>query len=119
MLCRKLARTHPTWRGLIKRQLGHVLALGLVGWYLMLPPVDSAGRAKVHAPLNQWAQESSYDSAAACQKGRREAVTDAQALDVADFNQIEDPEGPHATLATFRKWISDMVCVTADDPRLQ
>ena|SRR6266478_8845086 len=51
----------------------HAAALALVGWYLMVPP--SAFRFSDLAtglePLYQWLQIGSFDSANACEQGRR------------------------------------------------
>jgi len=52
----------------------HAAALALVGWYLMIPPLQSANRddpsgpRDLHAPISQWDQVSAYDSAAKCQR---------------------------------------------------
>ena len=48
--------------------LRHAAALALVGWYLMIPPLNSEGKVDTHAPMSRWNQFMSFDAASACQK---------------------------------------------------
>ena len=49
----------------------HAAALALIGWYLMLPPVNSDGRTQKDAPLWRWYIFSSYETKQACEKERQ------------------------------------------------
>jgi hypothetical protein len=53
------------WRSMKPR---HAVALALVGWYLMIPPLSSEGKVDTHAPMSRWHQFMSFDAASACQK---------------------------------------------------
>ena len=46
----------------------HTCALALVGWYLMYPPYSPPTGLDISAPLSQWEQRASFDSAAKCEK---------------------------------------------------
>jgi hypothetical protein len=48
--------------------LRHTAALTLVGWYLMVPPVESDKSVRPELPLSQWIQSKSYDTASECQE---------------------------------------------------
>jgi len=52
-------------------RLGHVAALSLLGWYLMMPPHTSDGRADYHAPLKDWSVLTGFDSAQSCKDDLR------------------------------------------------
>ncbi len=43
----------------------HAAALALVGWYLMVPPIQN-GRPNDQAPFSKWVIEHIYDSADRC-----------------------------------------------------
>ena len=43
----------------------HVAALALVGWYLMVPPLQGAA-VNITAPIAKWEIKQSFDSAARC-----------------------------------------------------
>ena len=46
----------------------HAAALALVGWYLMLPPIDVTTRAFLtDRPLSQWHVSKGFDSAKECE----------------------------------------------------
>jgi hypothetical protein len=47
-------------------KLRHAAALGVVVWYLMLPP-DAAVR-DISIPLAQWSVEGTFDTASDCQE---------------------------------------------------
>ncbi len=59
----------------------HAAALALVGWYLMMPPpqFDPAthlpnGGPNLDAPLSDWRNEGSFDSAKECQAGLKDNI---------------------------------------------
>ena len=45
----------------------HTAALALVGLYLLTPPSGAGKKFDVNAPLANWIQNGSYDSAASCE----------------------------------------------------
>lgn len=89
-------------------KLRHIAALGLVGWYLMVPPIEN-GQLNLHAPLNQWGIDSSYDSADDCQ----EVIAGEAAL-------YPHTKEHHAAIRKSDVWpIVNGQCVPADDQRLK
>ncbi|MGO9059005.1 MAG: hypothetical protein ACLQU2_16670 [Candidatus Binataceae bacterium] len=80
----------------------------LLGWYLMLPPIDVANwRVDRNAPLSQWQRAGDYRSFAESMTVRAQILT---------------PEIPPAldqtTQSTFQYTKLDSQCVPGDDPRL-
>lgn len=49
----------------------HAAALALVGWYLMVPPLDSKGNVLLSAPFNAWEIEMHFDQAGDCEAARQ------------------------------------------------
>jgi hypothetical protein len=81
----------------------HAAALALVGWYLMIPPVDRDEHVHPDAPLSSWFLDQSYDTAAACEKEKR-----------ADMNKVKDVKDPWVRFAAYSE-----KCIATDDPRLK
>ena len=79
----------------------HAAALAWVGWYLLAPPSGSDDKIVATAPLSQWINHHSYDSAAHCEARRREII-----------NALPDSE-PEAT-----EYFKASRCISTDDPRL-
>jgi hypothetical protein len=89
------------------------LALVLVGWYLMVPPIDQIGstyRVEMKAPLSRWIVNSNYDRADECNSVKSglvpESIKKAQHF-------------KHGT----REWaiaarLISAECIKADDPRV-
>jgi len=46
----------------------HAAALALVGWYLMVPPVDRQRRLLTDKPFTIWDRLETFDSAHACKE---------------------------------------------------
>ncbi len=80
-----------------RRKLRHAAALALVGWYLMVPPIQN-GKA-VDVPISEWSHLDSFDSAREC----RDAGYRYQ-----DRQKAENKPLPGA-------W----ECIASDDPRLK
>ena len=88
----------------------HAVALALVGWYLMMPPVVPAGNGwltwDADAPLSQWKTIGSFDTAIQCQadlRARREAA------------RTRTGKAGNG----LRKFAGTLRCVGSDDPRLK
>jgi hypothetical protein len=83
----------------------HAVALVLVGWYLMVPPMDNQGRSYATVPIKYWHLIRAFDSAKECEEF------------VEQF----------AAKARFRgEWYGSLKertlssrCVSTDDPRLE
>ncbi len=50
----------------------HTTALALVGWYLMMPPLDERGKVDKSAPVSQWTILQGFDTARNCEAARAE-----------------------------------------------
>jgi hypothetical protein len=91
----------------------HIAALALIGWYLMLPPVEalqvrSSKDGHSHTidwktpgkppPLSAWSIDGSYDTTSACLEAKRKAILSVPPDAVAPWKMAQ--------------------CVASDDPRL-
>jgi len=93
------------------------------GWYLMEPPVDETSNVVFgilhQAPLNQWKRIATYDTEAACEYKRNEAVQASR-----EETLRLSKTSPLPKLETFKGAYRDSglanssICVYADDPRL-
>ena len=106
--------------------LRHAVALTLVGWYLMTPPLIKGAhniKGGAHntytvyrsAPLSEWQIQESYDSAAQCEEGRPGFVRAARRLVISaglctETGPCNEPELESAAL---------VLCIATDDPRLK
>ena len=86
----------------------HITALALVGWYLMIPPLqnpngDPSGPRNLRAPISEWDQMAAYDSAARCQR------------DIAKYYVFPQPDG---TNKPVKPLVIGGLCISTDDPRL-
>ena len=103
--------------------LNAMAAEGTKGWYLMEPPVDETSNVTFgilhQAPLNQWKRIATYDTEAACEDKRNEAVQASR-----DETLRLSKTSPLPKLEIFKGAYRDSglanssVCVYADDPRL-
>jgi hypothetical protein len=75
-------------------ELGHVVAVGLAGWYLMVPPLNLVGHEIDRtAPPNQWSVIDSFSTQGEC------------------TNAMIDSHGQPIYRAA--------ICIPSDDPRLK
>jgi len=96
---------------------------GARSWYLLDPPVDETSNVVfgilAQAPLNQWKRIATYDSEAACEYKRNEAVQASR-----EETLRLSKTSPLPKLEIFRGAYRDSglanssICVSADDPRL-
>jgi hypothetical protein len=92
--------------------LRHAAALSLFAvWYLVTPPFvpgDPPGRLELNAPLSQWSQMDSSDSAPGCEEQRDNMVRMYRSGDM-------------TLMATqFKLWLyHNSVCVSSADSRLR
>ena len=90
-------------------KLRHAVLLALVGFCLVVPPVQKAEDSYVDlmAPFEQWLIEQKYDTEEACFKGRDKMLTlSSKNLD----NGKDSPVDRQRVNAT---------CINCDDPRLK
>ena len=96
---------------------------GTKGWYLLEPPVDATSNALFgilnQAPLTQWNRIAIYDTEAACEYKRNEAVQASR-----EETLRLSKTSPLPKLEIFKGAYRDSglanasICVTANDPRL-
>jgi hypothetical protein len=75
----------------------HVVAIALMGWYLMLPPPAGSDRRLIFAPLSQWKTIDKFDSKAKCEDIRRQLIArmPGTAIDTSRCVSGDDPDlGP-------------------------
>ena len=108
-------------------------AEGPKGWYLLEPPVDeisdSRFRVRDQAPLTQWTRIATYDTEAACEARRNEAIaaTRDELLRLSKTSPLpRTPESPFGIrMETYKGLIRERQladatdCVHANDPRLR
>ena len=96
---------------------------GARNWYLVEPPVDETSNAVfgilAQAPLNQWKRIATYDTEAACEYKRNDAVQASR-----EETLRLSKTSPLPKLEIFKGAYRDSglanssICVSADDPRL-
>jgi hypothetical protein len=75
----------------------HVVAIALIGWYLMLPPPSPSNQRMVFAPLSLWKTIDEFDSKAQCEDIRRQLIArmPGTEIDTARCVSGDDPDlGP-------------------------
>jgi hypothetical protein len=85
--------------------LRHAAALALVGWYLMVPPLNSPSDPIAHVPLSKWTVQERFDSKLDCQLGHFRTIDTAQKQNANDY--------------PFLLTIAEAECIEGDDPRLK
>lgn len=92
--------------------LRQTTALGLLAaWYLLTPPFapgDPPGPLQLRAPLSQWNQMDSSDTASGCEEQRNNMVRMYSSGDMTSVS------------TQFKLWLyHNSVCVSSADPRLK
>jgi len=102
----------------------HAAALALVGWYLMVPPMDNCvGVIKekpcADSPLATWSVQSKFSSEAACQENKR--IGDEKARGYLMMLAARNRQS--SSRASFGEstymWYLTAKCIASDDPRLK
>jgi hypothetical protein len=103
--------------------LRHVAALALVGWILMVPPMEADTVPPGHyqkltgvdrkAPLSRWGLYAPSKTASDCNQLRSAKIKEAQRL-------YSSASGPYASDQRIEsEQIEQAQCVSTDDPRLK
>jgi hypothetical protein len=114
----------------MSENLRHAAALALVGWYLMVPPLEYLSGNRPAGPYSRWTIADVFDSAADC-KAKMKKVHDEgdAAVDqkyhawlgnraATDENLGEFTHGQWKQIA-FNSLQTMAVCIATDDPRLK
>jgi hypothetical protein len=107
----KSSRRHPVrhlsvaqwFANSVSMNVRHAAALALMGWYLMVAPVEQTGpfvKVDVKAPLKEWDAQATFDDKKVCENARTEYLA----------------YPPPCCGAVGEKAI---LCVASDDPRLR
>jgi hypothetical protein len=78
-------------------KLRHAAALALVGWYLLVPPVNGAGSIASKAPIKHWTVLHWFGSEKACKEGlgNRDGLT----TEMRDSGYTREGERSHGVQA--------------------
>ncbi len=87
-------------------------AFALVGWYLIVPPLDDHGRVLRTAPFAKWDLIGNYESAQGCSQTRDNVMASAS-RDIAQMHINQD--SPEAGLFLV---MIDAVCASANELRV-
>jgi hypothetical protein len=85
----------------------HTAALALVGWYLMVPPVDRQRHSLTDKPLTRWNRVETFDSEQACKESLAFLLKNLKG----QFQNFE--------LAVQAERLFHGQCIASDDPRLK
>jgi hypothetical protein len=112
----------------------HVVALALVGWYLLLPPAGTESKLpNINSPLSAWNQDGAFPRSATCMKKRKERLNLSR-QQVAKLEQQDAKEMKshvYTSEPVARNYMSEPAvrafaaqmqtsrCVSTDDPRLK
>jgi len=97
--------------------LRHTAALALVGWYLMLPPMNSWPRTPWidrNAPFSKWTIQATLNSANDCEVAR-----DKHEIDFALAVKSANPKRHEADPNLSSPIDDGALCIASDDPRLK
>jgi hypothetical protein len=97
--------------------LHHRVALALVGWYLMTPPVVRSGFVTAEepsAPKSTWNIQRSFNTSAECHSARNKFLADP---DKNVFYPAESAKTVRYKSLSKRKVEAE--CIASDDPRLK
>ena len=95
----------------------HAAALALVGWYLMMPPVNPNNmRVNTDAPISDWEIRNSFDSASQCERLR--VQVHAASNNRAKYDARKSQQHPLLSYVEWQKRSKAAVCISAHDPRI-
>jgi hypothetical protein len=110
----------------------HAAALALVGWYLMMPPVDVQGE-RASIPFAQWTKVGIFNSAAVCKSEMEKQRASAQdTLDKKFHAWLGTQSTTDETMGKIGKFAAThykengdilarthITCISSGDPRLK
>jgi hypothetical protein len=113
--------------------LRHAAALALVGWYLMVAPLQSRENwdsLVPNPPFGRWFTRDAFDSADACGKARTELTTRMDNATEEDYHRwlagrpssdelLREWSGQYSPMSAIRLSNHQAQCVATDDPRLK
>jgi hypothetical protein len=99
----------------------HAIALVVVAWYLMIPPIGTDNKVDAHAPLSQWRKGVKFDSAKQCADSLKDAIQNPMTPDEyrAAAAATRKAKMHPLSKSEMTKRTSESQCVAEDDPRLK
>ena len=92
----------------------HAVALALVSWYLLVPPlVNAPYKVDTEAPLTSWKVYQTFDTREECDKSLLAVHAKYKPTATAPIGTIKKGTRAFALQMTFAR------CVSTDDPRLK
>jgi len=96
----------------------HAAALTLLGWYLMLPPIEQRSSemsyVNTEAPLGKWTINTAFDRADACENAKLKGLRERWA----DKDRPVEANMPKNFNQSLLNAFALSQCVATDDPRL-
>jgi hypothetical protein len=91
-----------------------------LGWYLLMPPLNGqTNKIDEYAPLTEWQNIDSFDSAYACTLASANSRNDTPAQEQESQARAEvQYQGNILTPQQERQKVNAAICVSTDDPRL-
>src|SRR5260370_27081450 len=107
--------------------LRNAAALALVGWYLMMPPINDKSLV-ADAPLSTWKIVNSFDAAPDCENSRSSLLEQAKKTASREENDLKATRGDRSNsqnleilqqLYFLQVVVPLQECIASDDPRLK
>ena len=101
-------------------KLPHAAALAVIGWYLMVPPVQDKDGVQYNAPIAKWGIQHVFDSAMECDVAMQRWRS--RASKVWDALNGKKPLPHNSDLDLPLEKVNQMgacECIASDDPRLK
>jgi hypothetical protein len=108
----------------------HAAALALVGWYLMVPPLDRKGDIDQDAAISKWRVVASADTIAGCKRAKADLEAELKRYRPTQAERDNPNSNDPAVLQALREELmqritlyleleSTAACIATDDPRLK
>ncbi|HKN14712.1 MAG TPA: hypothetical protein VJX68_16105 [Candidatus Binatus sp.] len=96
-------------------------ALGIVVWYLMIPPIGADNKVDAHAPLSSWRKGVSFNSQKECDESLKDAIENPMTPDEyqAAAKATRKAKMHPLSKSEMTKRTAESLCVAGDDPRLK
>lgn len=93
-------------------KLRHAIAVALVGWYLLMPPLDHSYKPQSELPISKYRQQS-FESAEKREDAKHKYV------DCFIGEAKKNATGMSRYFLGIAQSIQQGICIASDDPRLQ
>jgi hypothetical protein len=94
-----------------------LVAMGRVGWYLIIPPFGSDGAPVTNVPVAQWIMVKSFESAAKCESALSYVRRHFDEAGEKGLQASDKEELAHAFAG--KNYSGPVLCIASNDPRLE